>query len=74
MGDNFPMWEYRRLIASKLKSLKGEMTEREFAKKIGICQSSLNKFINLERSPNVDTLEIICQRLKLDIRDFFPRK
>lgn len=61
------MYEYRKRLAKKLKEYRKDMTEREFARKLGIGQSTLNRFINCNQSASLDTIETICKRLKIDI-------
>jgi len=65
------MFEYRKRLAKKLKEHQGEMSERQFAKKLGIGQSTLNRFTNRTQAASLDTLETICKRLKIDITDLF---
>lgn len=65
------MWDYRRRLARKLKNLKKDMTQREFARKLGIGQASLNRFINCYQAASLDTLETMCKRLKIDIVELF---
>lgn len=68
------MWEYRKRLSKSLKILKEHETEREFAKKIGISQASLNKLINATQAASIDTIESVCKRLKIDITDLFSKK
>ena len=65
------MWEFRKQLSKKLKELKGEMTEREFSRQIGIGQATLNRFLNCNQSASLDTLETICSRLKINLKDLF---
>lgn len=65
------MYEYRKRLSQKLKEYRKDMTEREFARKIGIGQATLNRFINCNQSASLDTLETICKRLKIDITELF---
>lgn len=65
------MWEYRKRLAKKLKQQKKDMTEREFSRKLGIGQATLNRFLNCNQAASLDTLEMICKRLKIDIVDLF---
>lgn len=65
------MYEYRKRLAKKLKEHCGDMSERQFAKKLGIGQSTLNRFTNCTQAASLDTIEKICKRLKIDITEFF---
>lgn len=65
------MYEYRKRLAKKLKEYRKDMTEREFAHKLGIGQSTLNRFINCNQAASLDTIETICKRLKIDISKLF---
>lgn len=61
------MWEYRKRLAKNLKKYRGEMTEREFSKKVGIAQATLNRYLNCTQAASLDKLEIIAHRLKIEV-------
>lgn len=65
------MRKFREYLAKNLKKIKGSETQAAFARRIGIGQASLNRILNREQGISLDMLELICLRLKVDIRDLF---
>ncbi len=65
------MGQLRNKLAKKIKSLRGDETQREFARKLGISKSSLHRIEMKEQNVGLDTLEEFCRRLKCDISDLF---
>jgi len=59
-------------LAMRLKELRGETTQRVFARRLGISKSSLNRLEIGEQNVSLRTLQKLCQRLKCDIADLFP--
>ena len=51
--------------------MRGDMPQVRFAQKHGISKSSLNRIEMGEQNVTLDTLEIICERLKCDVADLF---
>ena len=39
------------------------MKQREFAKKIGVTEVTISRYINNERQPNADMIILICRAL-----------
>ena len=55
--------------------LLGRHDKGEFARKLGITKSTLHRIEMNEQNVGLDTLELICKRLKCGIPDlFFPEK
>ena len=61
------MWRLRKILAKKIKQLKGDQTQAEFSRKLGVGQATLNRILNCEQSVSLDLLERICDRLKVDV-------
>lgn len=66
--------KFRKRLAKKLKELKGDRTQVEFSRRIGIGQASLNRLLICEQSATLDMLERICGNLNIDIKDLFSEK
>jgi len=64
-----PSEKLMRRIAKRFKELRGEMSQLEFSKKIGISQSSLNRIENREQNISLYVMEQVANRLKMDIKD-----
>jgi transcriptional regulator with XRE-family HTH domain len=65
------MEKLQKRLSKKLKTLQGEMTQREFAKKLGITAASLNRLEQGTQNITLATLQTICDRLKCDIAYLF---
>ena len=58
-------------LGRHLRERRGDMTQREFARKLGISQATLNKLENHNQNVTLKTLETIARRLRCDIGDLF---
>jgi putative transcriptional regulator len=58
-------------LGSRLRELRGDIPQVRFAQKLGISKSSLNRIEMGEQNVTLDTLEILCERLKCDVADVF---
>jgi len=58
-------------LASYLKSQRGVVSLRVFAKKIGLSSSHLQRIESGEQNVSLDTLEMILERLKVGLSDVF---
>lgn len=58
-------------LAKRLKLLRGERTQVEFAKKLCISKSSLNRLEIGDQNVSLKMLETLCKSLKCDIHDLF---
>lgn len=60
-----PASKLEQKFAKKIKALRGETSQLQFAKKIGIAQSTLNRIENREQSVTLYLLETIAEKLKI---------
>ncbi|PQA87194.1 helix-turn-helix domain-containing protein [Hyphococcus luteus] len=58
------MADFRTNLANFLSAKQGDLTQQQFARKIGVHQSSLNRLLLGEQNVMIDTLQRICKRLK----------
>jgi len=63
------MKNFRIELAKKLRQRRGNLTQKSFAKKIGIDQASVNRIDLGEQNVTIDTLQQICERLKCAASD-----
>ncbi len=49
------------------------MPQRDFARKIGVAQSTIMRIENLDQNVTLDTLESLCKVFHADVADLFPR-
>ena len=64
-----PSEKILKRIAQKFKELRGNESQLQFAKKIGISQSSLNRIENKDQNISLYVLERVAEKLKIDIKD-----
>jgi transcriptional regulator with XRE-family HTH domain len=60
-------------LAKRLQELRGDMPQVQFARRLGISKSSLNRMEIGDQNVSLNTLERLCTRLKCDIADLFPK-
>lgn len=66
------MGNLSKRLSERLRTLRGDMPQLQFAKKLGISSSSLNRIEIGEQNVTLEMLERFCVRLKCDIADLFP--
>ena len=66
--------ELGQRLAEKLRAARGGMSQLQFARKIGVSKSSLNRMESGEQNVTLAMLEFLCVRLKCDVGDLFPKK
>lgn len=59
-------------LARGLALLRGEESQNQFAKRLGISNASLNRIENRVQNVSLKTLEMLCRRLKCDVGELFP--
>ena len=67
------MVHLRQRLAKFIKEKRGDLTQRAFARKIGVAQSTIMRIENLEQNVTLKTLENICRFYHVDIAELFPR-
>lgn len=61
-------------LAKRIKELRGDSSQLQYSKKLGISNSSLNRIEMAEQNVTLETLDALCARLKCDVADLFaPR-
>ncbi len=63
------MGRLRKVLSKKIKQLKGDQSQAEFSRKVGVGQATLNRILNCEQSVSLDLLERMCERLKIEVAD-----
>lgn len=67
------MVQLRQRLARFIREKRGEMPQRDFARKIGVAQSTIMRIENLDQNVTIDTLESLCKVFHADVADLFPR-
>jgi transcriptional regulator with XRE-family HTH domain len=68
------MERLEKRLAKTLRRLRGETTQRDFAKKLGIDHGSLNRIEQGKQNVTIKTLQKLCDRLKCDIDRLFEER
>ncbi|NHK27162.1 helix-turn-helix transcriptional regulator [Parvularcula flava] len=63
------MPNFRNNLAKNIRSRRGNLTQKEFSRKLGIDQASVNRIEIGEQNITIDTLQLICDRLKCNAGD-----
>jgi putative transcriptional regulator len=58
-------------LAKRLRTLRGDLPQLRFSKKIGISNASLNRIEIGRQNVTLEMLETLCARLKCDVGDLF---
>ena len=65
------MGNLAKRLARKLKSLRGEISQLQYCRKLGLSKSTLNRLEMGQQNVTLQTLEKLCERLKCDVGDLF---
>ena len=58
-------------LANTLKAIRGQQTQGEFARKLGISRATLNRLESATQNVTLKTLEQLTKSLKCSIGDLF---
>lgn len=58
-------------LARNLRALRGDKTQKAFARKLGISQATLARLENGAQNTTLGTLEQIAKVLRCDVGDLF---
>ncbi len=58
-------------LANRLKAIRGQQTQGEFARKLGISRATLNRLESATQNVTLNTLEQLTKSLKCSIGDLF---
>jgi len=61
-------------LGRRLRELRGDEPLESFAKELGISKSSLSRIERGEQNVLIGTLDLICERLGVDIGDLFSQR
>ncbi|WP_375207690.1 helix-turn-helix domain-containing protein [Hyphococcus sp.] len=63
------MPNFRENLAENMRARRGALTQKAFARKVGVDQASVNRIELGEQNVTIDTLQTICDRLKCTAGD-----
>ncbi len=58
-------------LAKNLRARRGELTQEQFARKLGISRATLTRLEGGYQNTTIKTLEQICKALRCDICELF---
>jgi DNA-binding Xre family transcriptional regulator len=67
------MGNLAKRLAKRLREARGHTSQLQFAAKLGVSKSSLNRMEMGIQNVTLDTLETLCHKLRCDVGDLFPR-
>jgi transcriptional regulator with XRE-family HTH domain len=65
-------YQLRKQLAEFLKKKRGNQTFQQFARKISLSDSTLQRIEMMEQNVTIDTLQHIMNRLGCRVSDIFP--
>lgn len=68
---SFAMVDLAKGLAKRLRELRGEQTQRAFARKLGIDQAALNRIEQSKENITLATIQKICNNLKCKVSWLF---
>ena len=63
-----------RQLARQIKQRRGQATQTEFARKLGIAVSSLNRIEQGQQNVTLKMLDKLCKSLKCRVQDLFDAR
>ena len=60
-------------LAENLRARRGDLTQEQFAKKLGISRATLTRLESASQNTTIVTLAQIAKALKCDIGDLFTK-
>ena len=66
------MVQLRSRLAVFIRTRRGEVTQRAFARKLGVAQSTIMRIENEQQNVTLETLDQLCKAFQLDIGELFP--
>jgi transcriptional regulator with XRE-family HTH domain len=61
----------RKQFGQFLREKRGDQTLRDFARKVGVSSSTLQRLEMAEQNVTLDTLERVTRKLKITVSDIF---
>lgn len=65
------MAKFRQRLAKRLIALRGEKTQMEYCREVGLSNSTLHRLEAGTQNITLDKLEVLCSKLGCDIVDLF---
>jgi transcriptional regulator with XRE-family HTH domain len=66
-------YQLRKQLAEFLRKRRGDQTFHQFARKLGLSDSTLQRIEMMEQNVTIDTLEQIVNQLRCRVSDIFRK-
>lgn len=66
--------KFRKTLADNIRTLRGEMTQTAFARKVDVDQATINRIEQGLQNVTIDTLERLCKKLKCSAGDLLDQR
>lgn len=66
------MVHLRSRLAAFIRHRRGGMSQRLFARKTGVAQSTIMRIENEDQNVTLQTLEQLCKAFRVDVGELFP--
>ena len=63
------MGNSRKILSRNLQQYQGDLSQVQFARKLRIAQSTMNRIMNEEQNVTIDMLDHLSKRLKIESAD-----
>lgn len=60
-----------RRLARRVRELRGELSQVDFAEKIGVSGATISRLEDASQNVSIATLEKLCRSLRCDVADLF---
>ena len=68
------MGNLAKRLAKRLLELRGNTPQYQFARRLGVSKSSLNRMEVGDQNVSLKMLDRLCARLRCDVTDLFPKE
>ena len=68
------MVSLRNRLAIYIRLRRGGLTQREFARRTGVAQSTIMRIENEDQNVTLKTLEQLCRAFRVDVAELFPEE
>lgn len=68
------MGHFRKQLALEIRRRRGDLTLRDFAKKLGMSKTTIQRIENEQQNITIDTIEMLCDALKCEVNELLGQR